>query len=335
MPLPQTMTQIEITRFGAPDVLDAREAPVPLPRAGEVLIKVAAAGVNRPDILQRQGHYSLPPDASPIPGLEVAGEIVALGDGVTGFAMGDKVCALTNGGGYAQYCNVPAGQVLPIPSGVDMIKAAAIPETCFTVWANLFALGGAKAGMTALVHGGTSGIGTTALMMCREFGIRAFATAGSDEKCAAVTALGGIAINYRDAVFDAVVLEHTKGRGVDIVLDLVGARYFEQNLRVLAQDGTIVLVGMMGGSVVEKFNLSAIMAKRARITGSTMRPRSAAEKAAIAAGLQAQVWPAVAAGRCLPIVHQVFPLAEAAQAHRMMEAGDHIGKIVLEVNPAP
>lgn len=333
MPLPEQMTQIEITSPGGPDVLQPRMAPVPQPRPGEILVKVAAAGVNRPDVSQRQGRYPVPPDASPIPGLEIAGEVATLGEGVTAFELGDRVCALTNGGGYAQYCVVPAGQALPIPDGVDMLHAAAIPETFFTVWANLFELGGAKAGMTVLIHGGTSGIGTTALMLCREFGISAFATAGSEEKCAAIGNLGGSAINYRTAKFDDVVLEQTDGRGVDIVLDLVGASYFEQNLRALAKDGTIVLVGMMGGAVVEKFNLSAIMGKRARVTGSTMRPRSADEKAAIAAALHDKVWPALAAGRCLPLIHQVFPLKQAADAHRAIDAGDHIGKIVLEVSP--
>ncbi|MGV8954949.1 MAG: NAD(P)H-quinone oxidoreductase [Cypionkella sp.] len=333
MTLPDRMTQIEITSFGAPEVLQPRSAAVPHPGPGEILIRVAAAGVNRPDVLQRLGQYKLPSDASPIPGLEIAGTVAALGTGVKGFALGEAVCALANGGGYAQYCLVPAGQALSVPAGVDMVHAAAIPETFFTVWANLFDLGGAKAGMTALIHGGSSGIGTTALMLCREFGLTAFATAGSEEKCAAVRALGATAINYRQARFDDVVLQASGGHGADLVLDIVGARYFEQNLHCLAQDGTIVLVGMMGGAVVEKFNLAAIMAKRAHVTGSTMRPRSGAEKAAIAASLRQRVWPALAAGRCLPLIDQVFPLKQAAEAHRAMEAGDHIGKIVLAVSP--
>lgn len=332
MPLPDQMTQIEITSFGGPDVLQLGTAPVPRPGPGEILVKVAAAGVNRPDVLQRLGQYKLPANASSIPGLEIAGVVAALGEGIDNFDLGEAVCALTNGGGYAQYCVVPAGQALPIPTGVHLVHAAAIPETFFTVWANLFDLGGAKAGMSALVHGGSSGIGTTALMLCREFGIAAYATAGSQEKCAAIETLGATAINYREAPFDQIVVEQTAGRGVDIVLDIVGAKYFEQNLRCLAQDGTIVLVGMMGGSVVEKFNLAAIMAKRARVTGSTMRPRSAPEKAAIASRLRERVWPALAAGRCLPLVHQVFPLEQAAEAHRAMETGSHIGKIVLTVS---
>lgn len=332
MTLPDQMTQIEITSFGGPEVLQPRSAPVPRPGPGEILVKVAAAGVNRPDVLQRLGHYKLPPDASPIPGLEIAGTVAALGEAVSGFALGEAVCALTNGGGYAQYCLVPEGQTLRVPAGVDMVHAAAMPETFFTVWANLFDIGGAKAGMSALIHGGSSGIGTTALMLCREFGITAFATAGSDDKCAAIGDLGATAINYRKARFDDAVLEATGGRGVDIVLDIVGAKYFEQNLHCLAQDGTIVLVGMMGGAVVEKFNLSTIMAKRARVTGSTMRPRSGAEKAAIAASLHEHVWPALAAGRCLPLIHQVLPLEAAAEAHRAIDAGDHIGKIVLTVS---
>ena len=328
------MLQIEITTPGGPEVLQAREAPIPRPGPGEVLVKVAAAGINRPDVSQRQGRYPVPPNASPIPGLEIAGEVAALGAGVSQFALGDKVCALANGGGYAQYCRVPAGQALPVPAGMDMVQAAAIPETFFTVWANLFDLGGAQAGQTVLIHGGTSGIGTTALMLCREFGITAFATAGSEDKCAAIRALGGEPINYRTSKFDDVVLEKTGGRGVDIVLDLVGASYFEQNLRALAKDGTLVLVGMMGGAVVEKVNLSAIMAKRAKVTGSLMRPRTGAEKAEIAASLRQHVWPVLAAGRCLPIIHSVFPLEQAAEAHRAIDAGDHIGKIVLEVSPA-
>ncbi|HTM78248.1 MAG TPA: NAD(P)H-quinone oxidoreductase [Devosia sp.] len=333
MPLPARMNQIEIASFGGPEVLQLRDAPVPQPGPGEILVQVAAAGVNRPDVLQRLGHYKLPADASLIPGLEIAGTVVALGEGVTAFGIGDAVCALTNGGGYAQYCLVPAGQALPIPAGVDMVHAAGIPETFFTVWANLFAIGGARSGQTALIHGGTSGIGTTALMLCKEFGITAFATAGSADKCAAIRELGGVAINYREAQFDAVVQEQTGGRGVDIVLDIVGAKYFEQNLRALAEDGTIVLVGMMGGAVVEKFNLAAIMGRRARITGSTMRPRNSAEKAEIAAQLRERVWPALAAGRCLPLIHQVFPLDQATEAHRAIDAGDHIGKIVLAVSP--
>ncbi|HTN62613.1 MAG TPA: NAD(P)H-quinone oxidoreductase, partial [Devosia sp.] len=317
-----------------PEVLQVRMAPRPQPGSGEILVQVAAAGVNRPDVLQRRGNYTLPPDASLIPGLEIAGTVVALGAGVTAFAIGDAVCALTNGGGYAQYCRVPAGQVLPVPSGLDMVHAAAIPETFFTVWANLFILGKAQRGQTALIHGGTSGIGTTALMLCQEFGITAFATAGSDDKGVAIAALGGTPINYRETQFDAVILEQTDGRGVDIVLDIVGARYFEQNMRALAKDGTIVLVGMMGGAVVDKFNLAPIMAKRARITGSLMRPRSSVEKAAIAGQLRELVWPALAAGRCQPLIHQVFALDQAADAHRAIDAGDHIGKIVLAVSPA-
>jgi NADPH2:quinone reductase len=277
------------------------------------------------------GQYNLPPDASPIPGLEIAGEVVALGAGVTRFKLGDRVCALTNGGGYAQYCVVPAGQALLIPDGIDALHAAAIPETFFTVWANLFVIGRAAKGQSVLIHGGTSGIGTTALMLCRELGITAFATAGSAEKCAAIRALGGEAINYREANFDEVVLEKTSGRGVDVVLDIVGAKYFTQNLKALAKDGRLVLVGMMGGSVVEKLNLGALMAKRISVSGSLMRSRSGAEKAEIASLLERHVWPALAAGRCLPLVHEVFALEQAADAHRAMEAGDHIGKIVLRV----
>ncbi len=333
MPLPHQMTQIEITSPGGPEVLQPRMVVVPQPKPGEILVRVAAAGVNRPDVLQRMGHYKMPPGASPIPGLEIAGEVVALGEDVTAFQVGDRVCALTNGGGYAEYCVVPAGQALPVPDGVDMLHAAAIPETFFTVWANLFAIGGARRGMTALIHGGTSGIGTTALMLCREFGITAFATAGSEDKCAAIRDLDGIAINYHSAKFDDVVLAQTGGCGVDIVLDIVGAKYYEQNINALGMDGKLVLVGMMSGSVVDKLNLSALMAKRISVTGSLMRPRSAAEKAEIADLLLQNVWPALSAGRCLPLLHQIFPLEQAAEAHHAIDAGDHIGKIVLEVSP--
>lgn len=327
------MTEIAITEPGGPAVLQPRTVAVPSPQAGEVLVRVSAAGVNRPDLLQRAGNYPVPPGASLIPGLEVAGEVVALGPGVAGgaFALGDAVCGLTNGGGYAQYCVVPVGQLLPRPQGLSAVQAAAIPETFFTVWANLFVLGRARRGECVLIHGGTSGIGTTALLLCREFDIRALATAGSERKCAAIAQLGGEPINYREQDFAAAVLEKTQGRGVGAILDVVGAPYFVRNLNSLALDGRLLLVGMLGGARADNVPLQVIMQKRAVVTGSTMRARSAAEKAAIAADLRAQIWPALQAGRCLPVISAVLPLVRADEAHRILEAGDHIGKVVLDV----
>ncbi|WP_243048649.1 NAD(P)H-quinone oxidoreductase [Dyella sp. RRB7] len=329
--LPATMTEIRINAPGGPEVLQPHLVPVPRPGPGEVLVRVEAAGVNRPDVLQRAGQYPLPPGANPIPGLEVAGTVVALGEGTHSFALGDAICALTNGGGYAQYCVVPAGQAMPIPAGIRMLEAAAIPETFFTVWANLFDMGHARKGEIVLIHGGTSGIGTTALMLCREFGIRTFATAGGAEKCAAIRELGGEAINYRQESFAEVVLARTDGHGADVILDIMGGSYFADNLDTLARDGRLLIIGVLGGPVAERVNLHAIMAKRAVITGSTMRPRTTREKTAIAEALQKHVWPALAQGRCVPIIHAVYPLERAADAHRMMEASEHIGKIVLEV----
>ena len=325
------MIQIEITAPGGPDVLEAREVASPHPAPGELLIRVEAAGVNRPDVLQRMGRYRIPPGASPIPGLEVAGEVVELGAGVEAFTIGDRVCALTNGGGYAEYCVVPAGQTLPIPDAMDAVHAAAIPETFFTVWANLFELGSATRNDRVLIHGGSSGIGTTALMLCREFGVRALATAGSEAKCAAVRDLGADAINYREEDFADVVRTRTSGPGVDVILDIVGAPYFARNIEALARDGRLVIIGLLGGARAKEVELGAIMAKRAMVTGSTLRPRTAAEKAAIADALRAKVWPILNAGRCWPIVDSVFPLERAPDAHRRMEAGEHIGKIVLKI----
>lgn len=332
MNLPSSMTLIEITEPGGPEVLKPRQVPIPTPGEGEVLIRVHAAGVNRPDALQRAGQYPLKPGMNPIPGLEVAGEVVALGKGVSEFIVGDKVCALTNGGGYAQYCVTPAGQTLPIPEGMDWVQAAAVPETFFTVWANLFDMGGASKGQRALIHGGTSGIGTTALMLCREFGIKAFATAGSEEKCAAVRKLGAEAINYRDQDFVRVIQDNTAGRGVNVILDIMGGSYLNQNIAALGMEGRLVMLGFLGGGRANDVDLLGIMSKRATITGSLMRPRTDAEKASIAEQLREYVWPVLTAGRCLPMIDKVYPLAEAAQAHARMEAGDHIGKIVLQVD---
>ncbi|MFJ7792389.1 NAD(P)H-quinone oxidoreductase [Pseudomonas sp. NPDC096950] len=332
MTLPQTMTLIEITQPGGPEVLQPRDVPMPTVGAGEVLIRVHAAGVNRPDVIQRAGKYPMKPGMSPIPGLEVAGEVVAIGKGVSEFVLGDKVCALTNGGGYAQYCVAPASQTLPIPDGMDWIQAAAIPETFFTVWANLFEMGGASKGQRALIHGGTSGIGTTALMLCREFGVEAFATAGSEEKCDAIRKLGAKAINYRDQDFAQVIAEKTGGKGVNVILDIMGGSYFNNNVAALAMEGRLVMLGFLGGAHADGVDLLAIMAKRAIITGSLLRSRTREEKAAIAQGLYEYVWPVLSAGRCLPMIDKVYPFTDAAQAHARMEAGDHIGKIVLQMN---
>jgi putative PIG3 family NAD(P)H quinone oxidoreductase len=325
------LIEIGATGPGGPDVLVPREAPKPSAAPGDIVIRVEVAGVNRPDVFQRMGRYAPPPGASPIIGLEVAGEVAELGEGVDDFVVGDRVCALTNGGGYAEYCAVPASQTLHIPAGMDALHAAAIPETYFTVWANLFEMGGARRGDTVLIHGGTSGIGTTALMLCREFGIEVLATAGSEAKCEAIRELGGQAINYREEDFVEVVRERTNGRGVDVILDIIGASYFARNIASLAMDGRLVVIAFLGGANVENVALDAIVARRAAVTGSLLRPRSSAEKGAIAEALQLRVWPVLTAGRCWPVIDSVFPLERAADAHRRMEAGEHIGKIVLKV----
>lgn len=331
MTLPKEMTLIEITTPGGPEVLQPRRADVPVAGPGEILIRVHAAGVNRPDALQRAGKYPMKPGMSPYPGLEVAGEVAALGDGVSAFKLGDRVCALTNGGGYAQFCSVPAGQALSIPEGMDWIQAAAVPETFFTVWANLFGLGDAHTGQRVLIHGGTSGIGTTALMLCREFGIQAFATAGSADKCAAIAGLGAEPINYREQDFAEVIAQQTDGHGVDVILDIMGGSYLNNNLKALAMDGHLVMLGFLGGAKANDVDLLSILGKRAVITGSLLRARTQEEKAAIAEQLREYIWPVLAAGRCLPIIDKVYEYTDAAQAHARMEGGDHIGKIVLRV----
>ncbi len=333
MSLPQTMTIIAAERAGGPEVLQPATAPVPVARADEVLIRVQAAGVNRPDVAQRMGAYPPPPGASPIIGLEVAGEVVAIGSAVGGTRVGDKVCALTNGGGYAEYCVAPAAQTLPWPAGYDAIRAGAVPETYFTVWANLFGHGRLAAGEAVLVHGGTSGIGVTAIQLAKAFGATVYATAGSDEKVDAMVGLGADAgINYRTEDFAERVKELTGGKGVDVVLDMVGASYFSKNIRSLAMDGRLVLIAFLGGAKVEVMDLAPIMTRRLTVTGSTMRPRSTAQKGAIAQALRAQVWPLLAEGRCGPVIHRVFPLAEAAAAHALMESSTHIGKIMLDLS---
>ncbi len=333
MPVPSTMSYVGLSEHGGPDKLALAEGPTPQARPGEILVRVEAAGINRPDVLQRKGDYPPPPDASPILGLEIAGKVVALGEGVTGHAIGDDVCALANGGGYAQYCAVPAGQALPFPRGYDAVKAAALPETFFTVWANLFMMAELKPGESVLVHGGSSGIGTTAIQLAAALGARVFATAGSAEKCRACLDLGASrAINYREEDFCAVVRQETGNAGVDVILDMIGAAYLERNLKSLARDGRLSIIAFLGGAVAEKVNLAPIMLKRLRVMGSAMRPRTAAEKQAIRDALLERVWPLLEAGRVAPVIHAVMPYAQAAAAHRMMEEGDHIGKIVLTVD---
>ena len=330
MPVPAQMRYVSHDA-GGPELMRIATGPVPEPLPGEVLIRVQAAGVNRPDVLQRQGDYPPPPGASPLLGLEVAGEVVAVG-GNAGHRVGDRVCALTNGGGYAEYCTAPSVQCLPWPEGFDAVRAAALPETYFTVWANLFGHGRLVSGETVLIHGGASGIGVTAIQLAREFGSRAYATAGSREKCDACVRLGANgAINYREADFADSVREFTTGAGVDVVLDIVGGPYVAQNLRCLAMDGRLVLIGTLGGREVGALDLTPIMARRLIVTGSTMRPRTAGQKGAIASALRAKVWPVLAAGRCGPLVHEVLPLDRAGDAHRLMESSAHIGKIMLRV----
>jgi len=328
----QTMRYIASLGNGGPEVLALAEAPVPEAGPGEVLIEVHAAGVNRPDIAQREGRYPPPPGASPILGLEVAGVVTALGPGVEGWRVGDRVCALVNGGGYADYVAVPAPQCLPMPSGYDFIRAAAIPETYFTVWANLFERGRLVRGETTLIHGGTSGIGTTAIQLAHEFGATVYATAGSAEKCLACLRLGAAAaIDYRAQDFVEEVRRLTDGRGVDVILDMVGGDYIPRNVRCLALDGRLVQIAFLHGSRVAEMDFLPVMTRRLTITGSTMRPRSTAQKGAIAEALLRHVWPVLEAGRCGPVIHTVFPLAEAAEAHRLMQSSAHIGKIVLAV----
>jgi NADPH2:quinone reductase len=331
MKLPDQMRYIEATWPGDPDVLRVATGPLPQPNPDEVLIRVLAAGVNRPDVMQRQGMYPPPPNASPVIGLEVAGEVVAAGREVAGVKIGDRVCALTNGGGYAEYCVAPALQCLPWPAGYDTVKSAALPETYFTVWANLFMMGGLGRGESVLVHGGTSGIGVTAIQLAREFGSTVYATAGSPAKCQACVRLGAAAaIAYGEEDFAERIREVTKGQGVDVVLDIVGAPYTMRNLECLRMDGRLVQVAVMHGAKVDGFDLFLVMRKRLTIVGSTMRPRTTAEKGLIAKALRETVWPVLDAGRCAPVIHKVFPLAEAAAAHRLMESSAHIGKIMLK-----
>jgi NADPH:quinone reductase len=331
--LPTEMKLIAMDGAGAPEVMRLASGPLPVLKPDEVLIHVAAAGVNRPDIAQRQGSYPPPPGASPLLGLEVAGEVVAMGEAAAGWRIGDQVCALANGGGYAEYCAVPATQCLPWPRDYDAVRAAALPETSFTVWANLFQAGRLRAGEKTLIHGGSSGIGLTAIQLANEFGATVYATAGSEEKCSACVRFGcDAAINYRTEDFAARIKDLTGGRGVDVVLDMVGGSYAMRNIRSLSMDGRLVLIAFLGGSKVENFDLTQIMVRRLTVTGSTMRPRTTAQKAAIATELREKVWPVLDAGRCAPVVHAVFPLAQVTEAHKLMESSEHIGKIMLKLD---
>lgn len=328
-PLPQTMTAIEISEGGGPDVLRPTRRPVPPPGPGEVLVAVEAAGVNRPDVLQRQGNYPPPPGASDIPGLEIAGRVVAAGDDVAAPRVGDAVTALVTGGGYAEYCLAPAAQCLSYPEGFDATHAAALPETYFTVYSNVFDRGGLKPGERFLVHGGTSGIGTTAIQLARHFGAEVYATAGTPEKCAACVELGATrAINYREEDFVEVIKSQTGGAGVDVILDMVGGDYVARNIKALAPDGRLIFIAFLGGSKAE-VNFMPVMLKRLTITGSTLRARDVAFKADIAEKLSRRVWPLLAEGKLTVPVFKTFALSDAAEAHKLMESSAHIGKIVL------
>lgn len=329
--IPATMTAVEISEPGGPEVLKPAERPVPQPQPGELLIRIAAAGVNRPDVAQRNGSYPPPPGASDLPGLEVAGTVAATAGDVGDWQEGAAVCALVSGGGYAEYVTVPATQALPVPAGYDMVRAAALPETFFTVWTNVFDRGRLVAGEDFLVHGGSSGIGTTAIQLARAFGARVFTTVGSAEKAAACRDLGAeLAVNYRDEDFVEAVRGATDGKGVDVILDMVGGDYLPRNIRCLKADGRLVQIALMRGAKGE-LDLARVMTRRLTVTGSTLRPQSVAAKAAIAASLREKVWPKLESGEIAPVVHATFPLAEAAAAHTLMETSGHIGKIILTV----
>ncbi|MEP2783428.1 MAG: NAD(P)H-quinone oxidoreductase [Pseudoruegeria sp.] len=326
--MPKTMRAVEITETGGPDVLQMGERPVPSPKAGEILIRLAYAGVNRPDALQRAGMYAPPPTASDLPGLEGAGEIVALGAGVSGVSVGDQVCALLPGGGYAEYVACPAAHALPVPKGLDLKQAACLPETYFTVYSNVFMRGGLQAGEKFLVHGGSSGIGTTAIQLANVFGARVFTTAGSDEKCRVCKDLGAeIALNYREVDFVKTLRDEG---GADLILDMVGGDYIARNIKALAMEGRMVHIAFLQGPKAD-INFAQIMARRLTITGSTLRPQSDLSKARIADELRTKIWPLLAAGRVAPVMDRTFDLADAAEAHRRMESSGHIGKIALKV----
>ena len=329
--IPASMTAIEITQPGGPEVLNPCTRPVPTPGDGEVLVKVAAAGVNRPDIVQRQGRYPAPPAASDLPGLEIAGQVVAVGNGIDNIAIGAKVCALVEGGGYAEYCIARAGQCFPVPEGLPMAEAAALPETLMTVWHNLFERGYAADGDTVLVHGGTSGIGSMAIKLCKLIGVKIIVTCGSDEKCEAAKKIGANhAINYKSADFVEEVKRLTDGKGVNIVLDMVAGDYVPRNLQCLAEDGRHVTIAVQGGMSAE-INMAMVMMRRLTLTGSTLRARTPVFKALLTDEIYRTVWPDVEAGKLRPEIDKIFPLAEAATAHAYMESGAHVGKIVLAV----
>ncbi len=331
MNLPAKMRAIEIAKPGGPEVLTPAERALPQPKPHEILVKVAAAGVNRPDILQRMGLYAVPPDASDLPGLEIAGTVAAIGADVKMWKVGDSVCALTHGGGYAEYCVTPEVQALPVPKGLSMTEAASLPETFFTVYSNVFDRGALKAGEVFLVQGGSSGIGVTAIQVAAAMGHRVFATAGSDEKCAACVQLGAEkAFNYKTQDWAEELKAATDGKGVNVILDMVGGDYVPKELKSLAVDGRLVMIAFLGGMKAE-VDLSVVMSKRLQITGSTLRPRTIEFKGEVAKSLRERVWPLIDAGKIKPVIYKTFPLAEAAEAHKLMETSQHIGKIVLTV----
>lgn len=330
--LPTSMKVAEIKQPGGPEVLTLATRPLPKPGAGEILIKVEAAGVNRPDVVQRSGHYPPPPGASDLPGLEAAGTVAALGEGVSRWKIGDAVTALLPGGGYAEYVVTPADHALPVPKGFSMVEAAGLCETFYTVWGNLFMRGGLKAGETVLIHGGTSGIGTTAIMLALAKGATVFATAGSDDKCATCLKLGATrAINYRTEDYVQAVKDATGGKGVDVILDIIGGDYIPRNLQALALEGRLVQIAFLGGVRQVSVDFSLIMTKRLMVTGSTLRPQSIAAKAKIAKSLEENVWPLLDNGTVRPLVDSVYALGDAAEAHRRMESSVHIGKIILDM----
>jgi NADPH:quinone reductase len=325
------MRCIEISKPGGPEVLVPAERPTPSPKANEILVKVAAAGVNRPDVLQRMGKYPVPPGASELPGLEIAGEVAACGPGVTQWKPGDAVCALVAGGGYAEYCVAPEVQALPIPRGLTPAQAASLPETFFTVWSNVYDRAALKPGESLLVQGGSSGIGVTAIQMAAALGNRVFATAGSDEKCAACVKLGADkAINYRTQDFGAEIKAATGGKGVNVILDMVGGDYVPRELKCLADDGRLVFIAVLGGWKTE-LDISEVLRRRLTLTGSTLRPRPVEFKGAVARSMREKIWPLIEAGKIKPVIYKTFPLAQASEAHKLMESSQHIGKLVLAI----
>ena len=331
MSLPAKMRAVEVSKPGGPEVLKSAERPLPQPKPHEILVKVAAAGVNRPDVLQRMGLYAVPPDASDLPGLEIAGTVAAVGADAKMWKVGDQVCALVHGGGYAEYCVVPEVQALPVPKGLSLTEAASLPETFFTVYSNVFDRGGLKAGESFLVQGGSSGIGVTAIQMAAALGARVFATAGTDEKCAACVKLGAEkAFNYKTGDWAEELKAATGGKGVNVILDMAGGDFVPMELKSLADEGRLVMIAFLRGNKTE-IDLNEVMRKRLQITGSTLRPRTIEFKGQVAKSLREKVWPLVDTGRIKPVIYKTFPLAEASEAHKLMESSAHIGKIVLTV----